>query len=471
MGTSPKTAATELSFLSLTEAAERIRTRAVSPVEITHACLQRIEQLDPRLRAFITVTAESALEEARRAEAAIGRGEWKGPLHGIPVALKDLIDTAGVRTTAASQQFAGRVPGQDAEVVRRLKAAGAVLVGKTNLHECAYGGSSMISHYGTIRNPYAPEHFAGGSSGGSAAALAAGMCYGALGTDTAGSIRLPAALCGVAGLKPTYGLVSARGVLPLSWSLDHVGPMARTVADLAVMLAVLAGYDPQDPTSVQVPVGDYVAEMRHSVSAMRVGVARESFFAELDPEVEKRVEEAIRVLEQLCGEAREVRIPVDADRTVASLEAWAFHEPYVAQHPERYHPETLKRIRAGSEIGATAYSGKKLELEQMRHAIRAEFPPVDVVVTPTVPRPAPSFAEAEAASGELRRLELVLLRNTRPFNVLGLPALSLPCGFTQAGLPVGLQISGPPGGEGEVLRVALAYEQATEWHKQRPGNL
>ncbi len=471
MGTSAKSAATELNFLSLTEAAERIRTRSVSPVEITRTCLGRIERLDPQLRTFITVTGESALEEARQAEAAIGRGEWKGPLHGIPVALKDLIDTAGVRTTAASEQFAERVPTQDAEVVRRLKAAGAVLVGKTNLHECAYGGSSMISHYGAVRNPYGPEHIAGGSSGGSAVALATEMCYGALGTDTAGSIRLPAALCGVVGLKPTYGLVSTRGVLPLSWSLDHVGPMARSVADTAVMLTVLAGYDAMDPTSVQVPLDDYVAELRQGVATLRVGVARESFFADLDPEVEKRLEEAIRVLGHLCGEVREVRIPVDPDRTVASLEAWAFHEPYVAKNPERYHPETLKRIKPGAEISAAAYARKKLELEQMRHAIRAEFPRVDVVVTPTVPRPAPSIAEAEAATGELRRLELVLLRNTRPFNVLGLPAISLPCGFTQAGLPVGLQISGPPGGEGAVLRVALAYEQATEWHKQRPRNL
>ena len=269
------------------------------PVEVTQDCLSRIERLNPALNAFITVMAESALAEARRAEAEILRGEWRGALHGVPVALKDLIDTAGVRTTAASALYKDRVPNSDAEVVRRLRQAGAVIVGKNNLHEFAYGGSSLVSYFGDVHNPWDVGRMAGGSSGGSAAAVAAGMAYAAIGTDTAGSIREPAALCGCVGLKPTYGRVSSRGVIPLSSSLDHVGPLAATVADAAVVLQAIAGYDAADMTSADVPVADYVSALREDAKGMRVGVARGYFFDDLDPEVASAMEHALRGIAEL----------------------------------------------------------------------------------------------------------------------------------------------------------------------------
>src|SRR6266852_3554860 len=271
--------------MGIREIAEQFRKRSLSPVELTTDCLARIERLNPKLNAFITVTAESALAQARQAEAEIRRGNWRGPLHGIPLALKDLIDTAGVRTTAASSLFKDRIPAEDAEVVRRLREAGAVLLGKQNLHEFAYGGSSMISAFGEVRNAWNAEHVAGGSSGGPATSVAAGLGYGAIGTDTAGSVREPAALCGVVGLKPTYGRVSARGVIPLSISLDHVGPIARTVADVAVILQAIAGFDAKDKASVDVPVEDYVAGLHKNLKPLRIGVPRKFFFEDLDPEV------------------------------------------------------------------------------------------------------------------------------------------------------------------------------------------
>src|SRR5437868_11752580 len=271
MKSGPQPSATELTSLSLLAASELVRSKAVSPMDLASACLRRIEELNPKLNAFITVTGETALEEARRAENEVRRGEWKGPLHGIPIALKDLIDTAGVKRTAASAVFRDRVPVDDAEIVRRLKAAGAVFLGKLNLHEFAFGGSGTISYFGPVRNPRDPRFINGGSSSGSAAAVAAGMCYAAIGTDTAGSIRLPAALCGIVGLKPTYGLVSARGVIPLSWSYDHVGPLTRTVADAAAVLQVIACYDPEDPASVNVAVPKYGDAISAPTNRMRVG--------------------------------------------------------------------------------------------------------------------------------------------------------------------------------------------------------
>src|ERR1700691_4763749 len=278
---------------TIVELAPRLRRKEISPVEVTRACLDRIEKLNPVLNCFITVTAESALAEARAAEIEISRGEWRGPLHGIPIAIKDLLDTAGVRTTAASALYQDRIPTEDAEVVRRLRRAGAVILGKNNLHEFAYGGSSLISFFGDVHNPWNTAHIAGGSSGGSAAAVAAGLCYAALGTATAGSIVEPAALCGCVGFKPTYGRVSTRGVIPLSWSLDHVGPLTASVGDAAVVLQAIAGYDPLDVCSADVPVDDYVSGLREGVKNLRVGVPRAHFFDDLDDEVRIAVEQAL----------------------------------------------------------------------------------------------------------------------------------------------------------------------------------
>src|SRR5437867_1528885 len=324
----------DLPFLSIFELSGLMRTRKISPVEVTSVMLERIEKLNPILNAYVTVTADLAMKSAQEAERAIQRGKWRGPLHGVPVALKDLFDTAGIKTTAGSALFKDRVPDRDAEVVTRLKAAGIVLLGKLNMHEFAYGGSSTVSLFGAVHNPWESGRVAGGSSGGSAAAVAAGLCFGALGSDTGGSIRQPAAYCGLVGLKPTYGLVSTRGVIPLSWSLDHVGPMTRTVADTAHLLQAIAGYDPQEITSVRMDVPNYAAALRGRPASIRVGVARDFFFEKLDPEVESAVNRALAVLEKLTGSVRDVEISArgqeDLRATVRAAEAYAYHAEYVA---------------------------------------------------------------------------------------------------------------------------------------------
>jgi aspartyl-tRNA(Asn)/glutamyl-tRNA(Gln) amidotransferase subunit A len=452
---------------TIAELSRQVRRREVSPVEITQECLRRTEELNPRLNAFITVMAESALMEARAAEEEISQGKWRGPLHGIPVALKDLIDTAGVRTTSASALHKDRVPTEDAEVVRKLRDAGAVIVGKNNLHEFAYGGSSLISHFGDVHNPWDVKRIAGGSSGGSAASVPAGMACAAIGTDTAGSIREPAALCGCVGIKPTYGRVSGRGVIPLSTSLDHVGPLAASVEDAAIVLQAIAGYDPGDIPSAGVAVTDYVSVLKEGAKGLRVGVPRACFFDDLDPEVASAMEHALTGIATLGAHIKEVGLEVPTDRTLQAAEAYAYHEEDVARHPELYQVETVRRIRTGEKVTAAEYMQKMRELEVARRNIRDVFAEVDLLVTPTTPLPAPTIAELRANAEALRPAELKLLRNTRPFNVWGLPAISVPCGFTQSGLPIGLQIAGPHWREDMVLRLAFAYEQATAWHKRK----
>jgi aspartyl-tRNA(Asn)/glutamyl-tRNA(Gln) amidotransferase subunit A len=453
---------------TIVELAPRLRRKEVSPVELTRACLERIEKLNPVLNAFITVTADSALAEARAAEIELSRAEWRGPLHGIPVALKDIIDIAGTRTTAASALFQNRVPTEDADVVRRLRRAGAVILGKNNLHEFAYGGSSLISFFGDVHNPWDAGHIAGGSSGGSAAAVAGGLCYAAIGTDTAGSIREPAALCSCVGIKPTYGRVSARGVIPLSWSLDHVGPLAATVGDVAAVLQAIAGYDPLDAGSVDVPVADYVSGLRDGAKTLRIGVPRAYFFDDLHVEVRAALEAALAVIGTLVAEMRDIHLDVPTDRSVQAAESFAYHAEHVAHTPELYQPETLRRIRSGENISAAEYILRRRELDFERRQARDFFADVDVLVTPTMPIPAPAIADLKKDPEALRPAELILLRNTRPFNVWGLPAISVPCGFAKSGLPIGLQIAGPHRREDVVLRLAQAYESATEWHKRRP---
>jgi aspartyl-tRNA(Asn)/glutamyl-tRNA(Gln) amidotransferase subunit A len=453
---------------SILELSKLLRTRKISPIDLTKNCLARIEKLDSALNAFITVTADSALAQAHQAESEIQRGEWRGPLHGIPLALKDLIDTAGILTTAASAQFKERVPSQDADVVLRLKDAGAVLLGKQNLHEFAYGGSSVVSHYGPVRNPWNPAHISGGSSGGSAASVAAGLGYAAIGTDTAGSVREPAAFCGVVGLKPTYARVSTRGVFPLSKSLDHIGPITRTVADAAIFLQTLA--DPAARNSADKPaiVPDYSSLLGEEPSHLRVGVPRVFFHEDLDSEVASALDQALSVIKTLTGEMREITLPVDTDRTLQMAESYAVHAEFAARSPELYQPETLRRIRSGEKISQSQMLEGQRKLEQSRCEIQRVFEEVDVLVTPTVPIAAPVLAELEDQPDLLRPRELVMLRNTRPFNVWGTPAISVPCGFTKAGLPIGLQISGPHWQEARILQLAFAYEQATDWHKRRP---
>ena len=460
---------------SLSEAAQLVRRGTISPLELTQDCLERIGKLNPGLNAFITVTAESALASARSAQQEIGRGAWRGPLHGIPVALKDLIDTAGVRTTAGSALYAARVPQQDAEVVRRLKAAGAVLLGKLNMHEFAFGGSSVFSHFGAVHNPWNPLYSSGGSSGGSAAAVSARLCYAALGTDTGGSIREPAAYCGIVGLKPTHGRVSARGVIPLSWSLDHVGPMTRTVSDAALVLQAIAGYDPQDPASIPDPVPDYAADLEAGTATLRLGMPRDYFYESLHPDIEAAMEAALAVLDRLTRSRRDVPpLAPDADYAsmmeayvaVFSAEACEFHRDHVAQSPELYQRATLQRLRAAAAV--PGYLQGRRRLDQARHAAARCFADLDLLITPTVAVPPFALSELGDPDGA-RPLELRMLRNTRPFNMLGLPSVSVPCGFTAQGLPIGLQISGPAGGEARVLRLARAYERASALNLSPPG--
>ena len=466
-GAAGQPAGADATKLGLSEASELVRTKKVSPVELTQACLKRIERENPSLNTFITVTAETALAQAREAGAEIQGGKWKGPLHGIPVALKDLVDTAGVPTTAASALFKDRIPTQDAEIVRRLKAAGAVLLGKLNMHEFAFGGSSVISAFGPVRNPWQPEFSTGGSSGGSAAAVAAGLCFGAIGSDTGGSIRQPAGYCGIVGLKPTYGRVSTRGVIPLSWSLDHLGPMTRRVRDAALMLQALAGYDAEDTTSVNLPVPDY-AEALGKKTSFRLGVPRAYFYEELNPEIQAALTAALTTLEKLTAEKRDIEVPTgnEASLPVLFAEAYAYHQENIAKHPELYHPVTLKRIRGGAEITASAYIAARREIDQLRRATTKIFENVDIVVTPTSPVPPFKISDLLGDLDSMRAKEILMLRNTRPFNALGLPTISVPCGFTSAGLPIGMQLTGPAGGEAAVLSLAHSYEQATEWHKR-----
>jgi aspartyl-tRNA(Asn)/glutamyl-tRNA(Gln) amidotransferase subunit A len=467
MPSSAKHSATELPLLDLSAASLAVQKKEVSPVALTRACLERVERLNPKLNAFITVTAESALESAAAAEAEIARGEWKGPLHGIPLAVKDLIETAGVKTTAASAVLKDYVPTTDAEVIRRLKAAGAILLGKLNLHEFAYGGSAIIGHFGPARNPWNTAHVCGGSSSGSGAAVAARLCYGAIGTDTAGSIRLPAACCGITGLKPTYGLVSTRGVLPLSWSLDHVGPMARTAADAALILQAIAAYDPQDIYCQKFPPVYYPSAIEEKTSGLRLGVAQD-FWSEVDTEIKLAVDAAVAQLEKLTAGVQPIDISTHVDRTVVRSEPFAYHQKYLPQQEGSYDPETLRRIRSGADVTATDYIQAYRELLEQRRHILQLFDRVDLVLTPTAPVLPPSISALQAVPEQLRAKELFMLRNTRPLNIYGLPSISVNCGFSNSGLPIGVQITGAPGADGMVLCLAHAYQNHSDWHKKRP---
>lgn len=456
----------DLTTLTLENASQLLRARSISPIDLVRAYLDRIERFNPRLNAFITVTAEEALAQARQREEELSRNRWRGPLHGIPIALKDNIDTKGVRTTAGSKAFADRVPADDAEVVRRLLAAGAVLVGKLNLHECAFGPTAAISHYGPVRNPWNLNRITGGSSGGAGAAVAARLCPAAVGTDTGGSIRIPAAYCGIVGLKPTYGLVSIRGVLPLARTLDHVGPMCRTVTDAALVLQAIAGYDAADPTSANMPVPDFARASQERVSALRVGVPQSPFLEDVDEEIHAAFAEAVKLVRSVVTAVDVVELPEAPSLPIVPVEAYTFHAEYLNDKRTRqlYHPEIQQRLLAGRDIPASAYVQARHHLALLRREIEHVFSTVDLLVTPTTPN-MPMTIERALQPQPVPALEL---RNTWPFNVFGLPSISIPCGFSRAGLPIGLQISGRQGGETEVLALAHAYETATDWKSLEP---
>ena len=452
--------------ISIAEASDLLRRKQISPVDLTNSCLARIEQLDPTINAFITVMHESALAQAREAEAEIYAGNWRGPLHGIPIGLKDLFDTASVKTTCGSALFAERVPNEDAEVVRRLKNAGAVLIGKQNMQEFAYGGTSTSSYFGPVHNPWDVERIAGGSSGGSAAAVATGMCFGALGTDTGGSVREPAAFCGIVGLKPTYGRISTRGVFPLSASLDHVGPLCRNVMDTALMLQAIAGYDSLDATSVDWPTESYT-DMLQAKTKPRIGIVRRPYFDNLDPEIQNAMDEALRQIGRMSSDIVDVDLPPTPAAAVHPPEVYAVHAKYLETSRQLYGRWMLERLEQARAFDTVAYIEARQELDRVRRSVGDVFSKVDLLVTPTTPVPPITISEAlsmpSPPAGEL------WLRNTRPFNAYGLPTISIPCGFTRAGLPIGLQLAGPHFSEARVLSFAHAFEQATAWHKRTPS--
>ncbi len=458
--------ADELTRLSIEEASRRIAGGDLSPVELTQAYLDRIDSVDKRVNSFITVLADEALADARRLADELARGQRRGPLHGIPLGLKDNIDTAGVLTTAASAVYADRVPTEDAECVRKLREAGAVILGKLNMHEFAYGGTSAVTHYGPVRNPWDLDYNPGGSSGGSAAAVSARLCAAALGTDTAASVRFPAMCCGVVGLKATHGLASIRGIVPLSEFHDHVGPLARSVADAALVMDALVGFDPLDPVSIRADGEDLHAAIGRDVRNLRIGVPRSPFFEQLHPEIDAAAKQALEVLVGLTSPTRDVRIETPDTYALLDAETYAYHAPLLADAAKRalYHPLTLQRIMGGASVTAQVYIEQRRRMTVARNTIADVFRDVDVLVAPTcMTMPETIEAVLENPAGEPS-----LIRNTLPFNVLGIPAINVPCGFTRGGLPIGMQIIGARLGEARVLALAHAYEQATDWHRREP---
>jgi aspartyl-tRNA(Asn)/glutamyl-tRNA(Gln) amidotransferase subunit A len=445
----------DLAELDLRSASRAVRSRQLSPINLTRACLARIERLNPRLNAYITVTSESALTEARQAEEEIKDGRWRGPLHGIPIALKDNVDTAGVRTTAASAVFGDRVPSADAEVVQRLRAAGAVFLGKQNLHEFALGTTSAISNAGPVRNPWDLERVAGGSSGGSAAAVAAGLCFGAVATDTGGSIRIPAACCGVVGLKPSFGVVSAAGTVPVSHSFDHVGPICRTVGDAALMFRAMTEhevpqlYDPDAPSSV---------------ANLRVGAVQivgEMCDAPVEAAIQTAVSAAIEVIRNLVADVRDVELPMPDLGGLIAAECLGYHQAYLVDRPERYDARTRATIQSEKVFSEDETMRLRETLQLHRAAAHEVFSRVDLVVLPTLPRLPMLIRDA----GEPFALDAC----TFAFSVGGWPAISIPCGFSPTGLPIGLLVGGPALSEPNILALAQAYESATNWHLQKPA--
>jgi aspartyl-tRNA(Asn)/glutamyl-tRNA(Gln) amidotransferase subunit A len=467
-------ATNELCFLSIAQLAEQIQKKAVSPVEVTQAYLDRIATIDPKLNSYLTITAERALQEARTAEAEIRANAYRGPLHGIPLAHKDIVDTKGIKTTCASKVLKDNVPDYDAAVIERLQAAGSVLLGKLNMNEFATMLPSQ--YFGRVNNPWNLAHTPGGSSSGSGVAVAAGLCAGSLGTDTGGSIRIPAAFCGIVGLKATHGRVSLFGVTPLAWSLDHIGPMTRTVKDAALMLQVVAGYDARDLISSETSVSNYTAKLTGDIKGLRLGVPKQFFPEYTDPDVKAAFDAAVKVLAGLGARIEEVKLPSldDVWSTIAQVilngEANAWHEPYLKAQAEDYGPGVRKFLERGKPTLATDYVRAQRAKTQLCRDMDTAFAHIHALLTPgeLVPPPAHEARTATIAGREVS-LMAALISATCPFNITGQPALTVPCGFTSSGLPIALQIVGKAFDEATVLQVGHAYEVQTPWHERRPS--
>jgi aspartyl-tRNA(Asn)/glutamyl-tRNA(Gln) amidotransferase subunit A len=463
-----------LCYLSAGELSQLIKRKEVSPVEVVEAHLARIEVLEPALNSFITLLPEQAMEEARIAEQEIRSGQYRGPLHGIPIGLKDLFYVRGVPNTSGSRIFDHFIPDHDSTLALRLRKAGALLLGKLNLHQFAYGATGENPDYGNMHNPWDTKRIPGGSSGGSASATASGQCTLAMGTDTGGSIRIPSALCGLVGLKPTYGRLSRYGITVLSWSQDHPGPMARTVEDCALVMNAVAGYDPYDPSSADRSVPDFTQSLTENIKGLRVGVPKEVFEDLMDSEVEHFVRNAIELLGKLGAAIHEISWSMyheskDISNTILMAEATAYHSQLMKRQSSRLDPKVRFRLEGGLFISAVDY----LQAQRARRLYYQQtcdlFKKVDLLVGPTVPITACNIGVEKVQIGNIRAGVLSLLtQHTRPYNLSGFPAITVPCGFSKEGLPIGLQLAGKPFDEETLLRAAFAYERATEWHQRRP---
>jgi aspartyl-tRNA(Asn)/glutamyl-tRNA(Gln) amidotransferase subunit A len=451
--------------LTISAALEAVREQKISARELVEACSRQIERLNPKLNAFITVIDPA---EAIKAQLPENGPSSSDSLRGIPIAVKDLFDVAGIRTTIGSKFFADHIAAQDAFVVEKLKQAGAVLMGKTNTHEIALGITGNNPHYGTARNPWDVTRIPGGSSSGSTIAVATGMALGALGSDTGGSIRIPASLCGVVGFKPTFGRVSLRGVFPLSWNLDHVGPLAKCVRDAALLLQIMAVYDPLDPASVKMLTGDYLGHLTDDVKGRKIALGVGQFIETSDPEVLRAVQEAARVFESLGCKVQEedvswLKDAALANKLMTQSDGAAVHRDRLKEHPEQFGDDIRRRLEDGANTPLADYILARRTQAEVRKKFEQFFESYDFLITPTTPIAAPTIEGHDAVEQAGR-----LTRFTAPFNLAGLPALSLPCGFTSDGLPIGLQIVSRAWGEFKVLNTAHAYEQATEWHTHFP---
>ena len=466
----------ELLDLSLTEAARRIKRRELSPVELVDATLERIASVNPRLAAYITVFEEQARQVAQAAETMIAAGHDLGPLHGVPIALKDNVAVRGQRTTAGSRILADWLPAEDATITSRLRRAGAIFAGKLNMHEFAWGGTSDNPHYGAVRNPWNTDRFPAGSSGGSGAAVAARACFGAIGTDTGGSIRLPSAICGIVGLRPTYGRVSNHGIIPLAWSMDTAGPMARTVEDCALMFGAIAGHDPHDPASAVAPVQDCLARLDEGVQGLRIGIVPGYFFSHLQPPVHAAVTAALKTLESAGAEVVDVDIRnihgnISAQLTIESAEPSTYHQRWLRERPEDYGADVRTLLEVGEMLLATHYLQAQRYRTLLRNEFLEAFARVDIFLCPTLPFTATPVGAMKVVieNGVEEDMLSAIMQYTGVPSLTGLPALAVPCGFDPDGLPVGMQLIGRPFDEATLFRVGAAFQRLTGYHRESPS--
>jgi aspartyl-tRNA(Asn)/glutamyl-tRNA(Gln) amidotransferase subunit A len=463
-------------FATVSELATQIRSGALSPVKLAEATLERIAALDPRLHAYIAITRDRALAEAQAAEILLRRGHDLGPLHGIPYAVKDLYDVAGVPTTAGTHLLAGNIAARDSASVRRLSAAGMVLTGKTHTVQFAFGGVGINHDLGTPHNPWhATPHAPGGSSSGSGVAAGAGLVPVALGTDTGGSVRIPAALCGTVGLKTTVGRISRAGVYPLSWTLDSVGPLTRSVEDAALVYQALQGTDSEDETTAGIPPHDVLGSLKSGVKGLRVGFGETVFFDDVEPEIVEAVREAGRRLRDLGARVEGVAVPEAAEAMseqrrvhMIAAEALAVNARLVEDHFDALDPIIAHRIKGGRQLSATDYFLVLRQWAALRSRVKQTLADVDALLVPATMIPPRPVSAIDATIESYTDANMRYLRNTALGNVLNLCAVTLPCGFTRSGLPIGLMIYARPFEEAMALRVAWAHEQATDWHRRRP---